>query len=159
MAPRARVYIETTTVSYLMARPSRDVRVAAHQQVTFEWWYGRRRDCDVFVSQLVLNEAAAGDPAAAADRLRALDGIPVLGLTEEAYLLSEQLLAQAAIPQAAAEDALHVAVATVNGMDYLVTWNCKHIANATMRVRIEDACADAGYGAPVICTPEELLEE
>ena len=106
-----------------------------------------------------MDEAAAGDSIAAAERLRELDGIPVLGLTEMAYELAEQLITQGAVPRAAEEDALHIAVATVNGIDYLVTWNCKHIANATMRTRIEEVCAEGGYDAPVICTPEELLEE
>jgi hypothetical protein len=98
-------------------------------------------------------------PAAASRRLKYLGGIPLLDLTEPCVALAEGLIVSEAVPREAEEDALHIAVATVHGMDYLLTWNCKHIANATMRHRIESACSDAGYDSPVICTPEELLEE
>lgn len=159
MASRGNIYLETTVLSYLGAQPSRDLRVAAHQQITSEWWESRRTDFGLFVSQLVIEEAAAGDADAAGRRLGYLAGIPLLDLTAESLTLAEKLIADSAVPAAAAEDALHIAVAAVHGMHYLMTWNCKHIANAATRSRIETTCIEAGYDAPVICTPEELLED
>jgi predicted nucleic acid-binding protein len=156
---RPRIYIETTVVSYLTARPSRDLIVAAHQQVTSMWWSRFRDEFDCYVSELVIQEASAGDTEAAAHRLETIRGIPSLGLSEDVLHLAEDLVAQGAIPRGAAEDALHVAVAAMNGMDYLVTWNCRHIANARMRIEIAEVCLAAGCEAPVICTPEELTEE
>lgn len=146
-------------ISYLAARPSRDLRVAAHQQATSEWWTRRRDDFDLFASQLVVEEASAGDAEAASRRLGYLAGVPLLDLTNQSLDLAEKLLTDAAVPAEAEQDALHIAVAAVHGMDYLLTWNCRHIANATMRGQIEGACAEAGCDAPIICTPEELLED
>jgi hypothetical protein len=159
MASRGNVYVETTVLSYLAARPSRDLRVAAHQQIAAEWWDSRRHEFALFVSQLVVEEASAGDPSAASRRVEYLANVTLLELSEAALALAEKLLADGAVPVAAAEDALHIAVAAVHGMHYLMTWNCKHIANAATRSRIETACNNAGYDMPVICTPEELLEE
>ncbi len=150
------VYIETTVPSYLTAWPSRDVVRAGEQQVTRDWW-ARRSAYDLRVSSLVLLECGAGDAEAAALRLSALDGIPVLAQTPEAENLAATLLREVPLPARAAADALHVAVAAVNGVSYLVTWNCTHIANATLRPRIEDLCRRSGYEPPVICTPKELL--
>lgn len=154
-----RVYLETTVISYLTARPSRNLRVVAHQEITADWWIRRRIRFELYVSRLVIDEASAGDVEAAAKRLVTLNGIPRLELTEAAATLAEQLVLGAAIPREAIEDALHVAVAAVHGMDYLLTWNCRHIANAAIRNRIADVCASSGFEAPVICTPEELLED
>lgn len=151
------VYIETTIPSYLAARPSRDLLVTAFQQMTREWWDGRRAEFDLFVSQIVLDEAAAGDADAARRRLELLSGVPVLEINEACRKLAAQLIVGVPIPERAALDALHVAVAAVNKMDYLVTWNCTHIANATLRGRIESICAANGFTAPTICTPQELL--
>ena len=154
-----RVYLETTVISYLTARPSRNLRVVAHQEITNDWWARRRMGFELYVSRLVLDESAAGDAEAAARRLVTLNGLMRLELTESTSALAEQLVAEAAIPREATQDALHVAVAAAHGMDYLLTWNCRHIANAAMRNRIGDVCAAAGFEAPVICTPEELLED
>ena len=154
-----RVYLETTVISYLTARPSRNLRVVAHQEITADWWTRRRMRFDLYISRLVIDEASAGDVEAAAGRLVTLEGIPRLEFTESASILAANLVAEAAIPREAIEDALHVAVAAAHGMDYLLTWNCRHIANATMRNRIADVCAASGFDAPVICTPEELLED
>lgn len=155
---KARVYVETSVISYLVARPSRDIVTAAHQQITREWWEQRPR-FDLFASQAVLTESGRGDATAAALRLEALEEVVVLPVTAEAGDLAERLIQANAIPAEAAIDALHVAVAVVNGMDYLVTWNCAHIANAALRVKIEKACREAGFQVSVICTPEELLQE
>lgn len=153
------VYLETTVISYLTGRPSRNLRVVAHQEITIDWWTRRRMRFELYVSRLVIDEAAAGDVEAAARRLVTLNDIPRLELTESASLLATNLVTEAVIPREAVEDALHVAVAAAHGMDYLLTWNCRHIANATMRNRIADVCAASGFEAPVICTPEELLED
>lgn len=153
------IYLETTIVSYLAARPIRDLIIAAHQQLTHEWWEYRRADFDLFISQLVLQEVSAGDPQAAQERLQVLGGLPLLTLTEDAVALAQALIDKGPIPPKAAVDALHMAVATVHGMDYLLTWNCRHIANAAMRTAIEAICRARGYEPPVMCTPEELMGE
>ena len=157
MKPRA--YIETTVISYLTARPSRDVIVAGHQQVTDEWWRMRRLDFDLFASQLVWDEAEAGDQEASQKRLAALESVGMLEITEEALSLAKELVEKGPLPPRAAEDAIHIAVAVINGMDYLLTWNCSHLANAAMRSKIDRICRARGYEPTVICTPEELLEE
>ena len=153
-----RVYLETTIVSYLTALPSRDLVRAAHQQITNEWWQRRQR-FDLFVSEAVLQEAAAGDSAAAARRLAALQGIPVLTLTPAVTTLARALLDARAVPPQAAVDAVHIAVAAANGIDFILTWNCAHIANAATRSTIESTCRSLGLVPPVICTPEELMED
>ena len=155
---KPKVYIETTVVSYLTGWPSRDLIVAAHQQITREWWQGRSR-FDLYVSQIVIREAGGGDPEPAALRLKALEGIQVLELSSEALSLAKQLITEGSLPEKAELDSLHIGIAVVNGMDYLLTWNCTHIANAAMRHMIEAVCRSMGYEPPVICTPEELMEE
>lgn len=153
-----RVYIETTVVSYLTARPSRDVVIAGHQQVTHDWWNTRRTDYELCVSELVLDEAGAGDTQAAQERLLVLQPMLVIETTTEAAELADELLRAGALPRKAADDALHIAIAATKGIPYLLTWNCRHLANATMRPVIEAVCIAKGLKAPVICTPEELLE-
>jgi len=154
---KRKVYLETTIVSYLVASPTPDIIQSAHQQVTREWW-ARRERFDLFVSRPVLTEAGRGDAAAAARRLRALTGIPVLTVSRGVAALANTLLRTRALPSKARLDAIHVAMAAVNGMDYLLTWNCRHLANAAIRGKIEDACREAGMQPPIICTPEELME-
>ncbi len=155
---KQRVYLETTIPSYLTAWPSRDLVIAAHQQVTHQWWLSRGEDFDFFISQLVLDEASSGDPDAAKRRLEILENIPLLDINEETGHFARLLLEFVQLPPKAAADALHISTAVINGMDYLLTWNCSHIANATLRSRVEDACRINGYNPVVICTPEELLE-
>ena len=155
---KPKVYVETTVVSYLTSSSSRDLVVAAHQQITTEWWKSRKR-FDLYVSQIVIQEAGGGDQEAAASRLKILEGISILELTSEARDLAKKLLTQGSIPQKAAVDALHIATAVANGMNFLVTWNCTHIANAAMRLMIEAVCRSSGHEPPVICTPEELMED
>jgi hypothetical protein len=152
-----KVYIETTIVSYLTARPSRDLIMAAHQQLTQEWWENRRANFDLYTSQFVIQESSAGDAKMAQTRLEALEEIPLLSVTQEAVTLARTLVEKGPIPEKADVDALHIAVAATNGMDYLLTWNCKHIANAEMQIGIGKSCRAAGFEPPVICTPEELL--
>ncbi len=154
-AMKPRVYIETSVLSYLTSWTSRDLVQAAHQRITSEWWQ-RRDNFDLFVSEAVLAEARRGDPDAAGRRLAAAGGLPALVATTEAQELAARLLRAAAMPAKAAIDAAHVAIATVHGMNFLLTWNCTHIANAAMREKIENVCREAGFKPAIICTPEEL---
>ncbi|MCA9141203.1 MAG: type II toxin-antitoxin system VapC family toxin [Planctomycetaceae bacterium] len=156
MKPKA--YIETTVISYLTAWPSRDVVLAGHQQITRDWWQTAADRFELVASELVIAEVGAGDPVAARDRLAALASVTLLDATEQALELATQLLDSGAIPKKAAEDAAHIAIAVTNGVEYLVTWNCRHIANATMRSQIELACRKAGFEPAIICTPDELME-
>lgn len=155
---KPRVYIETTIPSYLTAWPSNDLLRAAHQQVTREWW-DKRAAFDLYISQLVVIECQAGDPKAAAERLAALTGLPILDQTTEVATLAEALVREVPLPPRAGADAVHIATAAVHGMHYLLTWNCTHIANATLRPRIEEVCRAAGCEPPLICTPQELPPE
>ncbi len=152
------VYIETTIVSYLTAWPSRDLVRAAHQQITREWWETRRADFSLFVSQLVLDEAAAGDAAASAERLQALAAIPLLEYRPPTLALARSLERALQLPIQSGGDALHVAVCAANGMEFLLTWNCRHLANAALAPSIEQACRSHGVAGPRIVTPEQLLE-
>jgi hypothetical protein len=153
-----RVYIETTIVSYLTARASRDVVIAGHRQITQEWWEHCRGGYELCASQLVLQEAGAGDSQAAQERLDVLATMTLLETTPEALALAKELLHGGALPAKAANDALHIAIAATQEVPYLLTWNCRHLANATMRPLIESVCSGNGFKAPIICTPEELLE-
>ena len=155
---KSKVYVETTIISYLTAFPSADLVQAAHQQITREWWERRHR-FDLFVSQAVIREAARGHAEAAARRLAAVEGVPVLAVGAEASQLAQRFLQRRVVPAKAQVDAVHIAVAVVNAMDYLLTWNCTHIGNAAIRGKIERTCRDAGLPPPIICTPEELMEE
>nr|VFJ99526.1 MAG: hypothetical protein BECKLFY1418B_GA0070995_11492 [Candidatus Kentron sp. LFY] len=103
-------------------------------------------------------EVARGDPDAAAERLNALKAIPEIEVTEQAAIIAEKLLLEAPLPGKARVDALHIAVAAIGGMDYLLTWNCTHIANPAFRPKIESVIRSFGYEPPIICTPQELLE-
>lgn len=155
---KSTVYVETSIVSYLTARPARDLVLAAHQQVTRDWWEAREA-FGLYVSRLVLEEASFGDGQAARRRLDALAELPLLDIPPEAEALGLALVRRLALPANAALDALHISVATVHGIEYVLTWNCKHMANAMMRGKIEAVCRDAGYEPPIICTPLELLQE
>lgn len=155
---RPSVYIETSVVSYLTARPSNDIRAAANQSITADWWETRRSEFDLFVSEFVMVEASRGDPDAAARRMTVIDGIPALKVTAAARDLAAALIAAGSMPRNAEIDAFHVAVASANGINYLLTWNCAHIANAVMRTKIESVCREQGVEPSIICTPAELLE-
>ena len=152
-----RLYLETTIISYLAARLSRDLVVAAHQQLTHEWWDNHRHGFDLFSSQLVEREAAAGDEIVARKRLRLLSDTVTLDATAESQALTKELLGLEALPENASDDAAHIAIATVHGMDYLLTWNCRHIANARLHRAIKRASSNLGFELPIICTPEELI--
>jgi len=153
------VYIETSIVSYLTSSPSRDLRAAAWQEITGQWWAQERPKYALFTSELVVVEAAAGDEAAAAGRLDVLKGIAELPVDDEAKTLAAKLIQGGGVPSTAQADALHIAVATVHETDYLLTWNCRHIDNAAAKPTIRSICVTAGYTCPEICTPLELLSE
>ena len=153
------VYLETSVIGYLTSRPSRDIIVAAQQQITQEWWEDRRADFDLYLSRIVLQEIGTGNEAEAARQLEAVKGLPLLGSEGEAAALARSLVEGGPLPAKAAADALHMATASVYKMDYLLTWNCKHIANAAMRSQVEAICEAAGHKAPIMCTPQELMEK
>ncbi len=155
---KPKVYIETSVISYLTARPSRDVVIAAYQEITREWWRDAQARFDLVASELVVTESGAGDADAARARLEALESVALLDVDERSEELTRLLLDNGAVPHVAAADAAHIAIAVTNGVDYLVTWNFRHIANAAMRSRIERVCREAGYEPPTICTPNELME-
>jgi predicted nucleic acid-binding protein len=153
------VYLETTFISYLVGRPSRDLLVAGHQQATQDWWTNRRGDFDCYVSQVVIDEASSGDPDEIQKRMTVIANLPVLEVTQDAESLTHAILAIGVIPPRALRDAAHIAVAAVHEVDYLLTWNCKHLANAQITRRIAMTCDRLGYRMPIICTPEELMGE
>jgi hypothetical protein len=154
---KPKVYLETTIPSLLTAWPSRDVLIAGQQQSTRDWWHDRREHYQLFISGLVIAESRRGDLAAAKDRERILADCKVLEYSEAAQDLARKILATHLLPANAAVDAAHIAVAAVHEMDFLLTWNCRHIANAAIVEKVRAVCAENGYPAPVICTPMELM--
>ncbi|MFH1112846.1 MAG: type II toxin-antitoxin system VapC family toxin [Pseudomonadota bacterium] len=156
---KRKVYIETTIISYLTARTSSNPVVAGRQALSREWWEYRRTAFDLVVSELVFEEARAGDQEAAKRRMDYVSNIDSLHISDEAVMLAEALVNEGPIPREYGEDALHIALCAVNGIDFLVTWNCRHLANAFLRRNIEAVVEARGYRCPVICTPEELMEE
>lgn len=154
---KSKVYIETSIVSYLTARPSKDLVMAANQLLTKEWWEQRSSDFDLFVSELVIQEAGAGDPKAAQLRLQTLASITPLTLTPEANQLAAEILRKKHLPLKAAADALHLAIATVHKIDYLLTWNCKHLANVEIQRDVAKLLKANGYEPAMTCTPYSLM--
>ncbi|NEX15295.1 MAG: hypothetical protein C1943_01335 [Halochromatium sp.] len=153
---KSSVYIETSVISYLTARPSRNLIAMARQQVTQAWWEIRSNH-DLCVSEVVSRECASGDPDAAARRMAAIENMPLLRVTTDAVAIAKALVLREIIPQKAAEDALHIAIATVHAVDFLLTWNCKHIANPEIQRQIALYLEEMGLFLPFICTPDELL--
>nr|VFK40987.1 MAG: hypothetical protein BECKSD772F_GA0070984_108214 [Candidatus Kentron sp. SD]VFK46778.1 MAG: hypothetical protein BECKSD772E_GA0070983_108014 [Candidatus Kentron sp. SD]VFK80863.1 MAG: hypothetical protein BECKSD772D_GA0070982_11695 [Candidatus Kentron sp. SD] len=153
------VYVESSVVSYFTSRPSRDVVIAGHQTVTVEWWQLGRSAYEVFVSPLVIQEISDGDPLAAEARLEAIAGIPSVLISVDAQPIAEALVSSKAIPANSPRDALHIAIAATQGLDYLLTWNFKHINNANTRLLVSNVVSDFGYACPILCSPEELIGE
>ena len=158
-APKPLVYVETTILSYLTGRPNNDLVVMGHQVITADWWAAAPSRFELIASSVVVAEASAGDPDAAARRLALLAGLRRLPATPEARTLGRELLRAGLLPAKASVDALHVAVAAVGRADYLATWNMRHLAGAMVRRRIERELRARGYEAPTICTPEELTAD
>jgi hypothetical protein len=157
MSPR--VYIETSVVSYLTARPSRDVMTLARQQYTVAWWALQGQAFDAWISPLVIKEASRGDPVAANLRFQLCKTLPNLDLNDQANNIAHQLIARGAIPGTEPEDALHMGIAVTNQVDYIASWNFVHLVGATAKLKLRQHIIDLGYKPPVIATPEELLEE
>jgi hypothetical protein len=153
------VYVESSVISYLTARLSRDVVTSARQNITSEWWESCRNLYDLYISELVIEEISSGDTSAANARLALTENIAVLVATDNARELAKTLLTKKAIPATSVEDAMHISIAAVQGVDFLITWNFKHINNANTRQRIESVIQAAGYTCPVLCSPEELISD
>jgi len=152
------IYLETTVIGNIAGRTHPDPIVAARQAVTRRWWATVADRYELFASDLVVEECGAGDPSAAEERLAELQGIPLLEAPPEAKTLAEMLVDRQAVPASEPRDATHIALAAVNGIDFLATWNFKHILNPQTQHLIEAVCRDAGHEPPTICTPEQLLE-
>jgi hypothetical protein len=157
MAIKPALYLESTIISYLAAYPSRDLIVAAHQQITHEWWDRARSKFSNYISQAVLDEITMGDPNAASRRLALVTGLPILALTEEVEVLAEEYLNKLGLPRGAQLDVVHLAYAVFYEVDYLLTWNCTHLANGLVIKRLQRTNAALGRPTPIIATPEELL--
>jgi len=155
---RPTLYLETTVPSYLTGRLSRDLTMARHQQITRQWWELHRERFDIYVSRNVLSEANAGDIEAAQRRLAVLEHFPLLEEDDQANALAARLMKECKLPHRAAADAEHIAIAAFHDMEYLLTWNCAHIANAVLLRRMQAICNAAGFSCPVVCTPTELMK-
>ena len=151
------VYIETSILGYLTARSTKNLILAANMEITKDWWESRQNSFTLYTSEAVLDEVAQGDSAIATQRLEILRDVPLLTLNQAVQGLSAQFLARSNLPPKAKVDAIHIAVSTVHGMDYLLTWNCKHIANAQIQGKLAEISLDFGYVLPVLCTPNELM--
>ncbi len=154
-----RIYIESTIPSYVAARPARDLLQAARQQLTKDWWDLKREKHELFISQVVLDEIASGEVTIARQRLELVAQIKLLDLTDEANALTKQILGSGLLPAEADRDAAHIALATVHEMDVLLSWNCRHIANAAIQAGLRRLAEKAGFALPVLCTPDELTGE
>ncbi|NER93522.1 MAG: type II toxin-antitoxin system VapC family toxin [Symploca sp. SIO1B1] len=152
------VYIETSVISYLTSKMSRDLVIAAHQEISLVWWEKRRFNYRLFISRVVMDEITAGDEQLAQRRGKLVEGIRLLPITEEMTKLAKHFVEKGILPQKSAADALHVAIAAISKIDFVLSWNCRHIANAEIKKAIGKACQSLGYQAPSICTPLELLD-
>jgi len=151
------IYIETSIVSYLTAWPMHNLIAAAHQALTRDWWDQRREHFELFASELVIQEASQGDTDAARRRLEALTGVAILSATPDVQSIAVELFRSGLVPANAAADAAHIAFASVYRIDFLLTWNCKHIANAERLPAIKQFLSARGMFVPNVCTPEELM--
>lgn len=156
---KRKVYIETSVIRYLTALPSNDLRAMANQNATLEWWQTQREKFELLISEFVIAEASLGNPEAAQRRLTAVADLAELEANESVSNLGKALIQNHTLPVRAEMDAYHIAIAAVHGVDFLLTWNCTHIANAVARPKIEATCRQLGFEPPIICTPLELMEE
>jgi len=154
---KATVYIESSVISYLTARPSKNALQAERQRLTRLWWRKLRPQFDCYVSDTVIKEISEGELLMAKKRVTAVRTIPRLAASDFAADLTEEILKRGFLPPKAAKDAAHIAIATTSGMDFLVTWNCTHIANAHVERQVAKICVAHEYEFPVICTPEQLM--
>ena len=152
-----RIYIESTIPSYVVARPARNLLQAARQELTRDWWNLKRQEHELFTSQIVLDEIAAGESETARRRLEITADLPIVDLTSAAEKLAGKILRSGLLPANADGDAAHIALATAHNLDILLTWNCRHIANGAIQVRLRRLVEASGFELPAICTPEEML--
>jgi hypothetical protein len=155
---KKKVYLETSVISYLTARPSRDIVKLAKQELTRQWWENNRTEYDLYVSTPVRDESGKGDKDAARRRMEIMDGLTVLQITAEVVALFDRIVAANVLPTKAKVDVLHISLAAVYGVPYLATWNCKHINNPNFKMKIREKILKAGYTDVVMTTPEELME-
>ncbi len=153
------VYIESSVISYITARPSRDIVTSARQAITIEWWDEYKDSFYIYISELVMEEISSGDFVAAKRRLSVIEKIPMLEATENSKKLAKALIVENAVPESSAEDALHISIAAVQNIDFLLTWNFKHINNANTRDKISKVITQLDYACPVLCSPEELVND
>ena len=152
------VYIESSVISYYTARRSRELIVAAHQEITLDWWENALPSFEPFISQIVFDEISRGDSESARKRLNAVESFKLIEMTQETAMLAKLYYNALHIPEKAINDAFHLALAVYHGMDYMVTWNCTHIAAGRVINIIQNINSEEGYQTPIICTPEELME-
>ena len=152
------VYIETTVIGNIAGRIHPNPRIAARQNITREWWLIAASHYRLLASAMVISECSDGDASAATERLQVLDGIELLASSEDVDALAQALIDNRAVPASESRDAFHIAIAAVNGVQYIATWNFKHILNPTLQGTIALVCRECGYEPPIICTPEQLLE-
>ncbi len=157
MVVRETVYIETSIIGYLTARSSKNLIIAANIEITRDWWENCHNNFDLYISQIVVDEISRGDIEMVNQRLEVIRDYPLLEVTEAVDDLASEFMAKSSLPPKAADDAIHIAVATVNNLDYLLTWNCKHIANAQIQKKLGEICSNLGYKLPIICTPYEFM--
>lgn len=155
---KASVYIESSVISYLTARPSNDLVKAARQAITADWWSENRPDFEIYVSELVDLEISQGDSAAAAARIEVASNITNLAVSENAEAIAERLISAGAVPASSPQDALHIGIAAANGIEFLLTWNFRHINNAHSKAKVRLVIEGLGYVCPELCSPEELRE-
>jgi predicted nucleic acid-binding protein len=154
---KEKVYVETTVISFLTGRPSKNLVAAAWQSITTDWWEKRKSHFDIYISELVYEEAIRGDPSAVSKRIEAMKGIPYLQVTDEAVNLAKLFIKPGPLPKKASNDALHLAIAATHKIDYLMTWNCRHLDNAELKPKVRSLLILNGFKVPEICTPQELL--
>ncbi len=150
------LYLETSVIGYLTARPSQNLIVAANIAVTREWWDNRRKNFEIYVSEVVFNEIARGDPEIAQNRIEIIKDFPILFANETVTDLAQQFLQKTNLPPKVSDDTLHIALATVYGLDYLLTWNCRHIANPNIQQKLSEISTNFGYELPILCIPYQL---
>jgi hypothetical protein len=153
------IYIETSIVSFLRQRPAAHVVAAARQLLTRRWWDIERTKYQLVTSQYVIDEAALDDPELASERLELLRDLPLLALDEEIQTIADEIMRRAILPQKAQVDALHISIAAYHRIDFLLTWNCTHIANARILPRLHAVLRNLGHAIPIICTPEEMVDD
>ncbi len=153
------LYIETSVIGYLTARATQNLIIAANMKITQDWWQNYRNNFDIYISQVVLDEVARGESEMAIKRLETVRDFPLLEISELVDGLASEFMNKSNLPPKASDDAIHIAIATIHRLDYLLTWNCKHIANGHIQKKLREICVSLGYTLPIICTPYELIGE